>query len=203
MDCATSLSQIISSCQNKEITCLAIADHGTIEGAVKLKDIAPFTVIVAEEILTDMGEIMGMFLSESIPGKLSVIDTIKRIRDQGGLVCIPHPGDLLRSSAFNINNMLEIIDQVDIIEVFNARNCLNHVNRRAQNIAIKYNKLNSAGSDAHVIAEIGNAYIEMPEFFTKEEFLISLGEGKVRGKLTNPLVHILSTRNRLLKRFTA
>ena len=63
MDCATSLDQIVARCLKLGIDCLAVADHGTIEGALKLKAIAPFTIIVAEEILTPCGEIMGMFLS--------------------------------------------------------------------------------------------------------------------------------------------
>ena len=63
MDCKMPLSQVIERCQQKGINCVAIADHGTVEGALKMQAIAPFKVIVAEEILTPHGEIMGMFLT--------------------------------------------------------------------------------------------------------------------------------------------
>jgi predicted metal-dependent phosphoesterase TrpH len=202
-DCTTRLDQIIVDCLKKEINCLAIADHGTTEGARKLKEIAPFPVIIAEEILTPKGEIMGMFLSENIPNRITVADAIKNIRSQGGLVCIPHPGDNIRSSAFNIEDLKQIIDQVDIIEIFNSRNCFASTNNRAKNIAQQYEKLGSAGSDAHILQEIGNACIEMPEFSSKDEFLKSLSQGNIIGHLANPFVHVLSTRNKFIKKFSA
>ena len=93
------LEKIIERCQKVGINCIALCDHGTAEGALKMREIAPFTVIVAEEILTPYGEIMGMFLEETIPSGLSVPETIARIRAQGGLVCIPHPFDTFRHSA--------------------------------------------------------------------------------------------------------
>ena len=64
MDCQTPLEKIIERCQELGINCIAIADHGTAEGGLELQKIAPFKVIVAEEILTTHGEIMGMFLKE-------------------------------------------------------------------------------------------------------------------------------------------
>jgi len=64
MDCNTPLERIISRCLEMQINCIAVADHGTVEGALEIQQMAPFQVIVAEEILTPHGEIMGMFLKE-------------------------------------------------------------------------------------------------------------------------------------------
>jgi len=200
MDCNTPLDQIITRCLEIGINCLAIADHGNIEGALKLKEIAPFQVIIAEEILTPSGEIMGMFLSEGIPSRLSVEQTIQKIKEQNGLVCIPHPYDKLRLSAFNDSKELEkIMPLVDIVEVFNARSLMPGSRTRAQKLAQKFGKLASAGSDAHTATEIGNAYIEIPEFRDKDEFMKSLARGKISGHKSNPLVHIASTRNKFKK----
>ena len=80
MDCSMSLKKIIDRCLEIGIDCIAVADHGTIEGALEMQSIAPFKVIVAEEILTHHGEIMGMFLREWIPSGLSVPETISRIK---------------------------------------------------------------------------------------------------------------------------
>jgi len=195
-----SLEHVVSKCLKRNINCLAIADHGTIDGALKLKEIAPFQIIVAEEILTPHGEIMGMFLREGIPSKLSVEETIERIKAQDGLVCIPHPYDSFRLSAFNTDALTAIMPYVDIIEIYNARSLTPGSKLKAQQLAQRYNKLGSAGSDAHTPQEIGNAYVEIPEFNGKEEFLDSLAHGKICGHPSNPLVHFISTRNKLRKR---
>ncbi len=193
-DCNTPLARIIDRCRETGIDCLAVADHNTIEGALKMQDIAPFPVIVAEEVLTPHGEIMGMFLKENIPGGLSVAETISRIRAQGGLVAIPHPFDRFRHSALDseITRGLAEQGEIDVIEVFNSRTPLYRSSARAESFARKYGIPGSAGSDAHTLQAIGNAYVEMPEFNGREDFLSALAGGTVSGHRTNPFVHINS-----------
>ena len=200
MDCSTPLDKLIARCLELGINCVAIADHGTAEGAIRLKSLAPFTVIIAEEMLTPHGEIMGMFLKETMPSGLSVEETISRIRAQDGLVCIPHPFDRFRPSALDSNILEEIADQVDIIEVFNARTIPFQSLNGAKTFAQKYDLKQSAGSDAHTLSEIGNAYVEMPEFNSQDDFLQALAEGNICGHRTNPLAHFISLGNRIKKR---
>lgn len=192
-----SLEQIIARCLDSGINCIAIADHGTIAGALKLKEVAPFPIIIAEEILTPFGEIMGMFLSKEIPSKLSVEETIAQIKSQDGLVCIPHPYDRLRPSALKDKVLKTIMPSVDIIEVFNARTLTPRSQTKALQLVREFGKHASAGSDAHTPTEIGNTYIEMPEFNGKEEFLESLAQGNIFGHRSNPMVHFTTTRNKL------
>ena len=201
MDCNTPLEKVINRCLETGINCIAIADHGTIEGALKLQNIAPFTVIVAEEILTPHGEIMGMFLQEGIPSGLSVEQTISRIKAQDALVGIPHPFDTFRHSALDSRIIEAIIEQIDIIEVFNSRSPLLRSSAKASLFAEKYGIAKSAGSDAHTASEIGNAYVEMPEFSGKDDFLNALEKGRISGCRTNPLVHFASVWARLRKQF--
>ena len=200
LDCNTSLDELISRCLEIGINCIAVSDHGTAEGAIKLQTMAPFPVIIAEEVLTPNGEIMGMFLKETIPSGLSVEETISRIRAQGGLVCIPHPFDRLRHSALDSNIIEEIADQIDIIEVFNARTLPFQNLTKASIFAQKYGLKQSAGSDAHTVSEIGNAYVEMPEFNGRDDFLQALAKGKICGRRTNPLVHFYSLGTRIRKK---
>lgn len=199
MDCNNPLNGVINRCLELGIGCIAVSDHGTAEGAIKLKAMAPFTVIVAEEILTLEGEIMGMFLKESIPSGISVAEAISQIRAQGALVCIPHPLDRFRPSALKRKTLSRIADQIDIIEVFNARTFPYQNMNKPKNFAIENGILQGAGSDAHTLLEIGNAYVEMPEFNGQEEFLASLAKGKIYGKRTNPFIHLISLGNRLKK----
>ena len=201
MDCNTPLERVIERCLETGINCIAVADHGTIEGALKLQNIAPFKVIVAEEILTPYGEIMGMFLQEGIPSGLSVEQTIARIRAQGGLVCIPHPFETFRHSAFDSQLIETIIEQIDIIEVFNSRSPLLRSSAKANLFAEKHGIAKSAGSDAHTIIEIGNAYLEMPEFNGRDDFLQALEKSKISGQRTNPLIHFASVWARLKNQF--
>jgi len=201
MDCALSLKTIVSRCQKVGINCVAIADHGTVAGALELKKIAPFVVIVAEEILTPFGEVMGLFLDSQIRSPLPVEEAIAQIRKQDGLVCIPHPFDQARLSAFGHEALEDIIPQVDIIEVFNSRSLLRSSSARAWQLANKHGLPVSAGSDAHTASEIGNAFVEMPEFKNKYDFLQALRRGRIFGQKSSPLVHFSSTWARLKKHY--
>ncbi len=199
MDCSTTLEQIIHTCQKKGINCIAIADHGAIGGALKMQEIAPFPVVVAEEILTDRGEIMGMFLKELVPSGLSLEESIRRIKEQGGLLCAQHPFDRFRSDALKKEVMDEIASQLDLVEVFNARNPLLRSSLEAQKFAKEHHLPGSAGSDAHSAHEIGNAYVEMPEFKGQKDYLQALSQAKVFGRRANPLIHFISLWSRLKK----
>lgn len=200
LDCITPLDLIVQRCFDLGINCVAIADHGTIEGAVKLMNMTSFRVIIAEEILTPDGEIMGMFLKETIPSGISVSEAISRIRDQGGLVCIPHPSDIFRPSALKSSIMESMVEQIDIVEVFNSRTLPFQRQTKTDSFAEKYNLCKSAGSDAHTLSEIGNAYVEMPEFNQRDDFLAVLAQGHIYGRKTNPFTHFASLKNRIKKR---
>ncbi len=201
MDCNTSLEDIISRCLETGINCIAIADHGTIEGALKMQNLAPFPVIVAEEILTPHGEIMGMFLKEGIPSGLSVEQVMSRIKAQGALVSLPHPFDPFRGLRLDSKRLKELAEQLDIIEVFNARSLLRRDSAKARAFAKKYDIPETAGSDAHTLNEIGNTYVEMPEFNGKDDFLQALRKGTISRHRSSPLVHFSSIWTRLKKSF--
>ncbi len=190
---------IIKRCNDTGINCIAIADHGTADCALKIQKIAPFNVIVAEEIMTQYGEVMGMFLKETIPSKIPIAKAISLIREQDGLVCIPHPFDKPNRHGLGRKILEEFIDDIDIIEVFNARSPLHWFSATSLKFAKKHNKAASAGSDAHTINEIGSTYIEMPEFTGKADFLSALNKGKIYGRITNPFILLGSSWARIKK----
>jgi predicted metal-dependent phosphoesterase TrpH len=200
IDCLTPLEQIVERCLKLGINCIAVADHNTIAGAVKLREIAPFKVIVAEEILTPVGEIMGLFLSEEVARGLSPQETISRIRSQGGLVAIPHPFGRSLPWKANMLTSAEVLSQVDIIEAFNSRTPFSKGNVSSLKLAKEQGKAASAGSDAHTLGEIGRTYVEMPEFDGPDDFLNSLAQGKIFGQKSSYLVHFASTWARIRKR---
>jgi predicted metal-dependent phosphoesterase TrpH len=199
-DCSTTLDQIIRTCQKKQINCIALTDHNEVDGALKLQKIAPFYVIVGEEILTTSGEIMGLFLTHKIPRDISIEEAIKRVKDQGGLVCAQHPFDKFRSDALQADVMEKIKDRIDMVEVFNARTPMKKTTDLARDFAEVHHFPATAGSDAHAAFEIGNAYVELPDFKGKEDFLAALSKGKVFGHRASPLTHIASLWSRITKR---
>jgi predicted metal-dependent phosphoesterase TrpH len=204
MDCDTSLESIIKRCEELKIDCIAIADHGTAEGGLEMQKIAPFKVIVAEEVLTTQGEIMGLFLRETIPSGFTPAETVRRIRDQGGLVNIPHPFETIRGSALKQPYLDEIAADIDLIEVLNSRSPFPANSDKARDFAARHGIPGGAGSDAHSVHEIGNAYVEIPDFETPQEFLKAMRQGKIYGKRSGIFVHLFSTwartKTRLRKR---
>jgi predicted metal-dependent phosphoesterase TrpH len=199
-DCLTPLERIVERCLERGINCIAVADHNTIAGALRLREIAPFKVIVGEEILTVVGEIMGLFLSEEVARGLSAEEAISRIRDQGGLVAIPHPFGRSLPGHRNVLASTEILSQVDIIEAFNSRTPFSGSIRRAATLAKQQGKAASAGSDAHTLGEIGRAYVQMPDFDSPDAFLNSLAQGQIFGERSSYLAHFASTWARIRKR---
>ena len=89
--------QFVREARRRRLDVVAVTDHNTIRGALAVRELADFPVIIGEEVRSEDGEILGLFLSEEIPKGLSAGDTIARIKDQGGIVGVPHPFDSLRS----------------------------------------------------------------------------------------------------------
>jgi len=199
-DSISSPEKVVQRCLDIGINCLAVTDHNTISGALEVKRIAPFTVIIGEEVLTSSGEIIGLFLTEEIPRHLSPEETVARIKAQGGLVCIPHPFDRFRPHSRLRRNALEkIMPDVDLIEVFNSRTFLLQDSARALQFAQTQGLPGTVGSDAHVVREIGRSFIELPEFNDAEQFRLALGQGKIFTQRTSPLIGLYNIRNRLIK----
>ncbi len=201
MDCNTSPKEIVSRCLETGVNCIAIADHDSIEGAIEMQSLAPFPVIVAEEVLTPQGEVMGMFLKERVPSGMSIEQAISHIKAQGALVCLPHPFDTLRGLRLDSKRIEELVGQIDIIEVFNARSPIPWCSTKAQALARKYGIPGTAGSDAHTPDEIGNTYVEMPEFNGRNDFLQALRKGRVSRQRSSFLVHFSSTWTKIRKSF--
>ena len=193
MDCEMELEDIIERCQKMEIDCIAITDHGTVEGALKMQEIAPFKVIVGEEILTDYGEIMGMFLQETIPSNISVNEAISRIKDQGGLVCLPHPFDPLRGLTMDLEEVDKLAPSFDIVEVFNARSPINSTADKALDYALRHEIPATAGSDSHTLGEIGRTFVEIDDFDTPDQLIEVLKNGRISQHKASIFVHIIST----------
>jgi hypothetical protein len=191
--------KIVEICQKKGINCLAITDHNEIKGAQEAQKIAPFKIIIGEEIKTTQGEIIGYFLKERIQPGLSPEQTIQEIKKQGGLIAIPHPFDFLRRGVIKKKALERIIKMVDMVEIFNSRNLFEASNIKAAELCKLNNKTGFAGSDAHTVFEIGSAQTELEDFNNQSEFIVNLNKASFKTKKSPIWVHLLTTANKFYK----
>ncbi len=163
-DSLTTPQQLLDACQRKGIDRVAITDHNSIEGALHAKNLDPDRVILGEEIYTSHGEILAFFVKELIPGGLSPLETIARLRDQEAFISISHPFDQHRGGHWKEVDLLDILPHIDAIETFNARCTFPRYNTEAQRFAETHKLLGTVGSDAHAVVELGQATLNHLRF---------------------------------------
>ena len=202
-DSSMSPKALVEACQRAGLDAIAVTDHHTIRGALAVRDAAPFMVIVGAEFRTADGEVIGLFLEEDIPRGRSAKETVALIKEQGGIVQIPHPFDRFRRKHITEEALLEVLPEVDVIEAFNARTTLKGDTMRGvefiQRHAADHQIVPTGVTDAHTPFEIGHAYVEMPAFEGPAGFLEALHHGRIVGRRTTPLIH-LSTRWTVLRK---
>jgi glycosyltransferase involved in cell wall biosynthesis len=179
-DCATPVEVLLAEAKARGLGAIAVTDHNEISGALEARAKAEgIKVIVGEEVKTaDQGEVIGLFINEKIPRGMSLQETIAEIKRQGGLVYVPHPFDRLHSVP-DYEHLLDVLDDVDAIEVFNPRVAISEFNDEAVRFAAKYRIPAGAGSDAHVPQGLGSVRIRMRDFDGPDEFVESLRDADI------------------------
>jgi glycosyltransferase involved in cell wall biosynthesis len=179
-DCATPVDTLLDTAKRVGLGAIAVTDHNEISGALEARSRANgIKVIVAEEVKTaDQGEVIGLFIEEKIPRGLTLQETIAEIRRQGGLVYVPHPFDRMHAVP-DYEHLLDVVEEIDAIEVFNPRVAFSAFNEEAARFAAKYRIVAGAGSDSHVAQGLGSVKIRMRDFDGPEEFLESLRDADI------------------------
>jgi predicted metal-dependent phosphoesterase TrpH len=181
-DCAIEVEDLLDHAEVVGLGGIAVTDHNVFGGALEAVELAAgrdLVVIAGEEVKTrDQGEIIGLFLEEEIPRGMSFGDTVAAIREQGGLVYLPHPFDRMHAIA-DPATLHRHVAEIDVLEVFNARLLRESFNDEALRFARKYRLLQGAGSDAHVLQGVGTGAVRMRRFEGAEEFLLSLRSAEI------------------------
>jgi len=179
-DCATPVDVLLETAKRRGLGAIAVTDHNEISGAIEARERSNgIKVIVSEEVKTaSEGEVIGLFIEEKIPRGMSMAETIAAIHEQGGLAYVPHPFDRLHSVP-DYEHLLKIVEDIDVLEVFNARVAVPGFNEEARRFAAKYRVVAGAGSDSHVTQGLGTVKIRMRDFEGPEEFLESLREADI------------------------
>jgi glycosyl transferase family 4/PHP domain-containing protein len=181
-DCQVPPALLLDQAEAEGLGAVAITDHNVFTGALKAVELArdrDVTVIPGEEIKTDnQGEVIGLFLQKEIPRGMPFADTVAAIKEQGGLVYLPHPFDRMHAIP-DAATLHRHLSDIDVFEVYNARLLFEAYNDEALRFARKYNLTMGAGSDAHVLQGLGTGAVRMRRFSDPEEFLVSLRSAEI------------------------
>jgi hypothetical protein len=139
-DCSVTVPELLEHAEAEGLGAIAVTDHNVFGGAVEAAELArnrELVVIPGEEVKTKgQGEVIGLFLSEEIPKGMPFPDTLAAIREQGGLVYLPHPFDR-RHAIPDPRTLHHHLAEIDVLEVYNARLLLEAYNDEAVRFARK------------------------------------------------------------------
>jgi len=194
--------------KRKGLDGFAITDHNTLKAYEILKNKATeeFIIIPGMEIVTSIGEVLALFLNEEIDiNDNNFFTVLDKIKEQDGLVVIPHPFDFLRDSRLKLDLLTDdIINKYfNGIEIMNSRIIFKKCINKAKIFNAKYNLFETGGSDAHSNAEIGKAYTLIEVADNSHESIkksLLANKSKSLGSLSSPLVHLKTVTNKFIKR---
>lgn len=173
---------------NGSLDCIAITDHNTIDLSLDLHKELGSKIIVGEEIDTQAGEIIGLFLSKAVPAGLELSEAIKAIKNQGGLVYLPHPFETVRKG-IQKSDLEDVSAAIDVVEVYNGRAVAQNKGPEATVWARLMQKPGAASSDAHGIKGVGTAYTSLESLPTAKNLLAQLEKAHLTTK--RPPIHSL------------
>lgn len=168
---------VADRCRSLGLGPVFLTDHDTIAGALQLRELDAGAVVVGQEVTTTEGELIGLFLERPIPAQIAPEEAVRQIREQGGLVYLQHPYDR-RRHRLSEEAIERLAGQIDIVEVFNGRS-RDEDNRRAEDLCEILGAAAGAGSDAHVLDELGGVYVEVPAFVGPRDFLAKLDGARI------------------------
>ena len=154
---------VLRAAAERGLTHLAITDHDRIDAALAARDVAPdgLTVIVGQEVKTQTGDLIALYIEKPIPAGLPSFEAAATIRDAGGLVGLAHPFDRFRAGAGRRGweaELEQLTPLLDFVEAWNARLFVGNGNAVAAEFAVAHGLPGVAVSDAHTILEVGVAY---------------------------------------------
>lgn len=199
-DCLSDPERVLETARRRGVDRIAVTDHDRTAAALRLRDRHPERVIPGEEVRTAEGiDVIGLYLEDEIPRGTPAEEACARIREQGGLVYLPHP--YARGKGGGGAYAEALAPLVDVVEAFNARLHPGSLNGPARALARRHGLPVGAGSDAHTLAEVGGAWVEVPEHPNEPEALLeALERGTVRGETAPWHVHLASTWAKVRKR---
>lgn len=199
-DCLSDPRAVLARLTERGYGRFAITDHNRLGVALRMAEAHPERIIPGEEVKTAEGiDVIGLYMSREIPKGTPAVETVARIRAQGGIPYLPHPYAAGKGGGGRMADELAAL--VDVVEVFNARLHPGRLNAPARDLAARHHKLRGAGSDAHTVGELGGAFVDVSAHDNRPEaFLRALASAEVGGRTASNLVHLASTWAKVRKR---
>ena len=200
-DCLSRTESVLQAAYKRNIDRICVTDHNEIVTALDLKQRFPDRIIVGEEVKTaERVDVIGLYIHTLIPKGTPARQTCEMIHEQGGIVYMPHPYAGGKGGGGRLLD--ELVDLIDVVEVFNARLHKSELNERAARWAKAHGKPGGAGSDAHTPGEIGRGHVELePHDNTPGAFLRALEKARVHGVTSPRVLHLASTYAKVHKVF--
>jgi predicted metal-dependent phosphoesterase TrpH len=162
-------ARVIKEATRRQLTLIAITDHDHIEGAKRVQALlhqqdSPLQMITGVEVSTHNGHLLGLFIHKAPkPGK-HVEESIEAIKEQGGIVIVPHPlGRLVPSlSRAKIDSLLAQGYPIDGIEIYNPSPANASMRATVRRANAEWHLAEMGGSDAHFWQHIGAGYTLFP-----------------------------------------
>ena len=200
-DCLSNPDDVLDTALERGLGRIAITDHNELDVALEMAGTYPDLIIPGEEVKTaESVDVIGLYMSELIPKGTPAVETIERIREQGGIPYLPHPYAAGRKGAGG--RFAEMLAPLcDVVEVFNARLHQPTQNQLAEKLARRHGSLRGGGSDAHTLREVGSVSVGVqPHPNQASALLLALAAGKVRGTASPHTVHLASTWAKIRKK---
>ena len=189
---------------------MAVTDHSSIKGGMAIKKLFKSKIAIpGVEYRTEIGDVIGLFIQEEIRSR-NFEEVLDEFKDQDAISILPHPFDSMRKPV-----PPECAKHVQCIEVLNPRCHSTKLNEKALELANKFGKTHTGGSDAHFYYEVGRAWTEIEgsggggpggegsgiegDSEDIRKALLS-GNTKVDGKMTLPLIRPCSWVVKIFKR---
>jgi predicted metal-dependent phosphoesterase TrpH len=155
---------LVGAARRRGLDGVAVTDHNTTAGVPEVRAAAEELLVVpAEEVDTLDGQVIGLFIEESIQPGMPLAATAEAIQDQGGVVFAPHPFDTLREGIGSDDSAAadQYAAVLDAVEVLNSRCIRSTYNNRARAFAERHSLPGLGGSDAHFAREVGTAFTDV------------------------------------------
>jgi len=192
-DCLSDPEALLRRARARGIQRIAITDHNRLKVALAMHQRYPDEIIPGEEVKTREGiDLIGLYIRSEIPKGTPARDVCHLIREEGGIIYLPHP--YAPGKGGGGRHAEALVPLVDVVEVFNARLHPRRWNEPAEELARAHGKLRGAGSDAHTLGEVGGAWVELPGHENRPpDLLAALSMAQVGGRTAPFWIHLAST----------